>query len=111
MFVCPPKENWHTMALPVEIQNLILYRYGGLEHKTAKMIKDRMKECGGYLSDSHVEIFWYELEEQFDGRHAPIFDWSKPYYEGGMSLQDMNLCANFINYHCYLREDSQFTEA
>lgn len=30
--------------LPVEIQNMILYRFGGLEHKTAKMIKDRFKE-------------------------------------------------------------------
>lgn len=41
--------------LPVEIQNMILYRFGGLEHKTAKMIKDRFRE----LTDDDEDLTTY----------------------------------------------------
>jgi len=39
------------MSLPLELINLILYKYGGLEHPTAKIIKDRIKQLEPHMRD------------------------------------------------------------
>lgn len=49
------------MSLPLEIENYILFKMGGLEHKTAKMIKDFVNENDLYLTEQMREPNLYEF--------------------------------------------------
>ena len=49
------------MYLPLEIENYILYKMGGLEHKTAKIIKEFVKENDLYLTEQMREPNLYEF--------------------------------------------------
>lgn len=52
------------MHLPVELQNLILFRYGGLEHPTVPIIKDWIKRCWSARLDAFVRFLDFEESEQ-----------------------------------------------
>lgn len=69
--------------MPYELKSLILYRHGGLEHPTAKIMKDAIAEHLAFIA-IETDHHWIadNLAEELD------FDSADEPYQGGMTYRD-----------------------
>jgi hypothetical protein len=95
------------VTLPMELVNMILYRYGGLEHPTAKIMKEFIAMADGAMK-RHYECkgVMYEGEDEDEGLYTIPWEqyrlecFSKWADYGSIWSRKMNLIDNDIDsYH------------